>query len=148
MQTKKCDICSFETDNKKIFANHIRWKHKEKHFSEEGLAKIKQIKVFKVQKNCLCYRCNKSFVKEMYERDWSKIELQQNGRVYCSIKCANSRQHTEQEIEKITNSLKNFYKDKTKPLKENICKTCEKIFFHKLNRKTCSKQCYKQFRKR
>lgn len=30
-----CDLCGFETDNGKVFANHIRWKHKTDKDSEK-----------------------------------------------------------------------------------------------------------------
>jgi hypothetical protein len=148
METKKCNLCEFETSNKKIFANHVRWNHKEQTFSEQGLAKLKQKKVFKINKNCICFRCNKSFAKELYEFEWKKLETNQNGRVYCSIYCANTRQHSQEEKEKIKKSLKDFYKDKLKPLINNLCKQCSRQFSYKRTRQFCSKICSTEFRKR
>lgn len=151
METKKCTQCDFETDNKKIFANHIRWKHKEKPFSDEALAKLRTKKVFKIKKECKCNKCQIVFEKELYEHEWKKIDRNQGGRVYCTVKCAKSHSSTKNEttINKIKESLKKYHQNNVKNINKHlICKTCLEKFEHTKKVLFCSKKCYSDSRKR
>lgn len=151
METKKCTLCNFETDNKKIFANHVRWKHKEKPFSDEALKKLRTKKVFKIKKECKCNKCEKFFEKELYDHEWRKLDRNQGGRTYCSITCAKSHSATKsiETISKIKKSLNKFHKNNNKNVNKHlICKKCLKQFEHIKKILYCSKECYRESRKR
>ncbi len=64
--------------------------------------------------------------------------------MFCSLKCANSKNHSDDVKSKISKSLKitNSFKDKKVKNKfDIICKYCDKIFTGHENRKFCSNIC-------
>lgn len=146
MENKKCTLCEFETDNGRVFSNHIRWKHKEKPYSDAGYKKLTQKKSL-VKKDCTCSKCGQSFTKELLKNEWSKIERKQGGRVYCSRKCANKRDISPEqrklasEFQKILNdyiciSCNLPFKGKIKSGRLVKCKECRKPRVKKENVKT------------
>ena len=65
-----CDLCGFETDNGKVFANHIRWKHKTdkdskkyKNFQAKlSQASKQKTKWIKTSVEVICPECGSTFV--------------------------------------------------------------------------------------
>jgi hypothetical protein len=123
MENKKCTICDFETENGRVFSNHVRWKHKEKPYSDEGYVKITQKKSL-IKKDCVCNKCGQTFSKELLKGEWAKIEKKQEGRIYCSKKCANSR-NISPEQRKLASEFQSI-------LKDYICISCSLSFKGKI----------------
>lgn len=106
----KCNYCDKEFENSKIGANHIRWHHKDKKFSEEGYKKIlenaektnsKFGKKITIKKNC--YWCNNEFtirVREFSNKQHKKCCLRT-----CSAKYSQSFS----DPLEISKAIKNIY---------------------------------------
>lgn len=92
-----CTVCEKEFVNRNTMANHVRWKHKEKKFSEEGYANIKRtgFKQINDKKASLrgcpitifkpCPKCNAVFGVKSFSKKMNRIKI------FCSQKCANSK---------------------------------------------------------
>ena len=92
-----CDICGFETDNKKVYANHRRWKHivnrdsiEYKNFVDKCRPSTKP----RITKDCICDICGKTFQLTLRESEWRKKKT------YCRLitQNENERKHTKCEI--------------------------------------------------
>ena len=131
----KCNECDFETDNGKIMSNHKRWKHKNISFSEEGLLQIKETsskRFGKKERNFVCQKCGKEFVKIMTENTFLETK-----KFFCSRSCANSRDWNE---EKRKRHSKIFLKEDS--IINRKCEFCEKTYNTKYkNSKFCSRKC-------
>jgi hypothetical protein len=89
-------VCGTEFENRNSMANHVRWKHKEKKFSDEGYANIKRT-AFKAvneekqkERGCPvtvfrpCPKCHKLHKVHTYSSRLHKAKK------FCSRACANS----------------------------------------------------------
>lgn len=110
----KCEICNLDFDKFQQKANHDRWNHKEKPFSDEGLQSIKDKKfnrdnlIFGIIVNEIvqCFKCGKDI-------DITYREIKgKKDKYYCSRICANSRNHTEDCKSKIGATLSKTLKYK------------------------------------
>lgn len=138
----KCNCCKFETDNKKIMANHIRWNHKSPVGSTNYNNFVKKLKKRETTNNKItvilkCQKCGKNYELTLSKTDYDKGEY----RKHCSRACANARKHTEESKLNISNKIKSYYKNK---IKHYYCEICGKELNRK--KKTCSTECYKQLR--
>ena len=110
----KCNHCGLIFNNLKIKANHIRWKHKEVKYTDEGLINLKLMTKLNNDKrygenveeeiNCsVCYK--KIIIKYRIVRKKEKY--------FCDKSCANKRQinHSEKTKNKISNKLKEKFKN-------------------------------------
>ena len=104
-----CKECGLPFSNKKILANHIRWKHRDNSkWSEvmsESANKRYDTKLGKViEKSVICENCNNEFtVKER--------ELKKREKYFCSRSCSNSRKHSVETKKKLSDSIKAIWKD-------------------------------------
>lgn len=145
-----CNICNFETENKHQLGAHKTTKH----------TIVKQHKKKQFIKNCL--KCNKEFSvtrSAKFNFRAPKQELK-----YCSRLCANSREWTNEQKIKVSESCKNSEKvkkansikriaskvNKSYIIKESICIACGNLFKSEVKfeckapRKTCSEKCFKK----
>lgn len=106
--------------------------------------KKKYPKKSKIKYDLVCEHCGKKYTLYLFERDYLSGRYSK----YCSRSCANSRIHSEETKQKISNSAlatAGVYKQK-----ERVCKYCGKIYKRSKNNDStlmfCSKNCYKQFR--
>lgn len=159
----KCRYC-----NKDVYENIYRCReinelkhHIHIHFCSEE-CKTKYLKE-KEEKRFCCY-CGKHYQTEKIAREHEKscilnpdnvkicpkCEKEHNNKgIYCSRKCANIREHSEETKKKITKSMKNYHKYHIKlnyvsKDKEHIlkCLNCDKEFkSKKLRQKFCSLSC-------
>lgn len=102
---KRCEVCGFETDNGKVFANHIRWQHKyQDKNSPEFKRMSEKIKAKRLNnptgmrivsfKDSICPRCGKEFQKEIWTNSKTgKVKIKSK---FCSRSCANSRVFSEE----------------------------------------------------
>jgi hypothetical protein len=147
-----CADCKFETTNKKIYANHVRWKHKEKPYSDGGYAKLCEKQPL-VKRDCICPKCQTSFSKELENGVWRRIDREQGGVVFCSRKCANSRELTVEIIEKIKKTMQEVVikRDPSREMntqKTFECSVCTRFFSSKTRKLTCSTECLNYSKKR
>lgn len=130
-----CNICGECFTNKKIYANHIRWKHKTDRSSTEYKIFVDKVKVGLTQerilKSCSCEKCGKTFELSLTQSQWDKKE-----HLYCSRSCANSRVQT--------NEMNEARKSKLTVVKK--CPICGQDFNGK--RKFCSDDCLLLFKRR
>lgn len=133
-----CDICGFETDNKKVYANHRRWKHivnrdsiEYKNFVDKCRPSTKP----RITKDCICDICGKTFQLTLRESEWRKKKT-----FRCSSFCAHSRSFTEDSKKLKSQKAKSFYKNRyiTKS-----CPFCGVSFTTTAGKdqKYCSKRC-------
>ena len=131
--------------NKRTFANHVRWckcnpKYKQIRLSttlkisstlkNKFAEKHGQLKEFKVN----CKKCGKEIIVKEFENDFPTKKY-----YFCSISCANSRQHSDETKNKIRNTLK-----KDRPIYEKNCEYCGKQFTtYNNNQKCCCVSCSK-----
>lgn len=144
MSEYKCQYCDFTTDNPRVLANHVRWKHIMPKGSEEQKAfSSKMINIASeknplITKTCVCQKCGKEFEQTLKEKEWLRLKKIKR---FCSVSCANSRERP-QELrtllrKKIADSLgKNESELKTQ---KRICPVCGKEFVGINN--TCSRKC-------
>jgi very-short-patch-repair endonuclease len=110
-------------------ANHVRWKHKEEKYSEEGLKRIKEnaknttlkrygVKTF-VTENRLCKCGNEFEVTYSPERSYK-------GKKTCSRKCANSRDFSDESNLKRRNTILDTLKNRPE-IKELYLKNLSKF---------------------
>jgi uncharacterized C2H2 Zn-finger protein len=138
----KCEECGELFNNKKIKANHVRWKHRDQTFyKNKASAILKESYANRhgviITENVTCSnsKCDKTFSIE-YRTGKKKIKN------FCSRSCANSRGTLSIETkQKIADSLK-------KELKECICKNCNKQFKYYRKKIYCSSDCYALYKKK
>jgi hypothetical protein len=95
-----CTVCGQEFENRNSMANHVRWTHKEKKFSDEGYANLKRT-AFKqvnerksISRGCAitvfkpCPKCKSIFKVKGFSKRMSRMKN------FCSQKCANSKDWT------------------------------------------------------
>jgi len=139
----KCNECGEIFENKKIKANHVRWKHRDQSKWKERMSDIisksyeeKHGKVLKETVECSSpKKCSNSV--EIEYRTGKKKD-----KYFCSRSCANSRGPRSKETkQKIADALK-------KEPKVYTCKQCSTEFKHNNPKIYCSTECQKQFRRR
>ena len=101
-----CEICKIDFDKWQQKANHVRWNHKDRPYSEEGMRTLRQKIVASNEKrfgkkeweDVPCPKCNQIFTRR---KNLSRKKQ------YCQRKCAAlSRVHTEETKAKISESLR------------------------------------------
>lgn len=151
---RTCKYCNklFENIEGKIFSNHVKYcdknfNHNDKKYRntlrkqlllhwKEKQGETKQFKV-------VCNKCKKSFFVKEKEKLFPLKE-----KYYCSFKCSNGRDITNNQKEKISNTLLKFNKLNGKGIKETLyCLCCNKKVIRyiskKYNKRTfCSKECF------
>ena len=138
----KCNECGEIFNNKKIKANHVRWKHRDQSAWRKNVGiKIskaydnKHSKLLKETVECSHITCNNNI----------DIEYRSNkkkDKYFCSRSCANSRgSRSDETKQKISNALKREPKSYT-------CKQCSKKFKHNRSKMYCSSECIKEFKRR
>lgn len=89
-----CTVCGIEFENRNSMANHVRWKHKEKKFSDKGYVNIKRTAWKHINDNLgcrltilrICMKC-----KNVYHINCRSKKIGKNRlRKFCSRRCANS----------------------------------------------------------
>lgn len=138
----KCNLCGEVFENKKIKANHVRWKHKDQSNFKKKISGIlsksyenKHGKIINENTTCSHINCNNS-INIQYRQGKRKEKY------FCSRPCANSRgKMTNETKQKISNALK-------KNPKECECKNCLNIFEHHRHKMYCSNECYIEFKRK
>tara|TARA_B110000285_G_C15027015_1_gene564679 strand:+ start:444 stop:1208 length:765 start_codon:yes stop_codon:yes gene_type:complete len=138
----KCNECGEIFENKKIKANHVRWKHRDQSEYKKKMSNIisksyndKHGKVLKETVKCSHEKC--SDLVDIKYRSGKKKD-----KYFCSRSCANSRgKRSEETKQKIADALK-------KEPKTCTCKQCSTEFKHHRSKMYCSTECQKQFRRR
>jgi hypothetical protein len=106
-----CDICGEKFEKHSLLANHIRWKHNNqddyiKKISDDKKRRddirLGEIKEFVVK----CEMCLKEFI--VKERE---LKFPTKEKYYCSLSCANTRQHSAETIKKISINAKLCWKN-------------------------------------
>jgi hypothetical protein len=115
---KVCKICKEEFENNSLYANHIRWKHKDTQYSEEGLKNMrKELQKrhntkhgIRIYESVVCYKENCDNVVDIVYREGKKKEKN-----FCSRSCANSRvwskEVNDQRSKNTSMSIKKLWKD-------------------------------------
>lgn len=137
--------------NKRAFANHVRWckknpkyeqilnstqRHISKSLNDLYLKRRGQLKEFHVN----CYKCGKDFIVKEYENYFPTKE-----KYFCSRKCANTHELSQETKQKIRQSIINYYKINSNykgPIEDQpakICPVCGKEF--KSHSECCSQSC-------
>jgi len=109
-----CNICKEEFENHSKKANHIRWKHKSEEFRQNCIEKMSKrklefdtIQFGKFEKFTVnCDNCNKSFI--ITER---LLKFPSKEKYFCCRSCANTRNHNTETKNKISEKVKNKWKD-------------------------------------
>lgn len=113
---KKCDKCDVEFKNHGEYANHMRWNHKDDEYYANFSDKMSKIGTdYYLNKfgeygefNVNCEKCGKLFiVKERVNR------FPEKEKYFCCRSCANSRNHSKETLNKISNGIKEKWKDGT-----------------------------------
>lgn len=90
-----CNICGERFANKKIYANHIRWKHKTDRSSAEYKIFVDKVKVEltqeRISKNSSCEKCGKTFELSLTQSQWNKKRASLLFKVLCKLKSSNKR---------------------------------------------------------
>lgn len=142
----KCNECGEIFENKKIKANHVRWKHRDQSIWKEKMSDIisesynkKHGKVLKEIIECSNVNCNNNIELE-YRPD--KINKKKDN-YFCSKSCSNFSRGKRSDVtkQKIANTLK-------KDLKTYECKQCSIEFKHNRIKICCSIECQKEFRRK
>jgi predicted nucleic acid-binding Zn-ribbon protein len=151
---KKCPICNQEFENHSLYANHMRWKHKDNSNYIEKITKITKNRFdekfgYFVDKIFTCECCKKEFIKNVRE-------LKNENFRFCSSSCANTKKHSIDTKNKIRLGV--IQNIKKQPGKENfileidknkICKNCGNIFHTKKKKSLfCCKSCSMSYRYR
>ena len=136
----KCEECGEIFENKKIKANHVRWKHRDQSNWKKKISKTlsksyndKHGKPVKETVKCSHEKCSNSV--DIEYRPGKKKEKN-----FCSRSCANYRgKRSEETKQKISEALKREPK-----LYTCKCNQCSKEFEHLRTKKYCSSECIKQ----
>lgn len=139
----KCSECGEIFENKKIKANHVRWKHRDQSAWKKKMSNIisksynnKHGEHIKETVECSCEKCSKQV--DIEYRPGKKKEKN-----FCSRSCANYRgKRSEETKKKIAESL---FKNNTRIC---TCKNCSKEFEHTRIKMYCSSECIKEFKRR
>lgn len=137
--------------NVRSYANHVRWCDKNpnnvemrKNMSKklvDAAAKHRQeengdIRDYEVK----CEKCGKTFIVSEYDKKFPQRE-----HYFCSRKCANSRERSDETKRKISSKLKEFYGSKKGD--EDICEFCGSTYIrHKKSQRFCSPLCANRYR--
>lgn len=124
----KCLYCSKPVRNKYCDVS-CQNKHQN---AEKANKRFGELKLF----NVLCKKCGKEFEVEEREKLFPKKE-----NYYCSISCANKREHSNTTKELISNSLLEFNKLDGQSKKHYSCLFCNKEIESHKERIFCSKSC-------
>lgn len=135
--------------NKKVFANHVRWRKQNPKYDEIKNSTISKLndynKQFKKSFEVRCHTCGKVF---NVVEDYRKFPIKE--KYFCCRSCANTRKHSEETKQKISKSIRNIlisgrnigFVHSIGQVKK--CKYCGKVITG--NKKFCSKECYKLYR--
>jgi uncharacterized C2H2 Zn-finger protein len=105
----KCKECNQVFSNTKILANHVRWKHKDNsnYSATMSLTVNKRYDLTKgklIDKTVICGCCETPFV--VKEREFKSKSI-----YFCSRSCANTRIHSEQTKNKLSDSIRKLWKE-------------------------------------
>ncbi|MCK9575499.1 MAG: hypothetical protein WC979_02025 [Candidatus Pacearchaeota archaeon] len=105
---KKCETCGMGFENHSLYANHIRWAHKDNIASiaknkENAINRYKKINGEIIEKIVSCHICGKSFSIKEHENKCKE-------KYYCSVSCSNTRNHSIETRNKMSLSLKQAWK--------------------------------------
>tara|TARA_B110000902_G_scaffold81918_1_gene97200 strand:- start:43 stop:816 length:774 start_codon:yes stop_codon:yes gene_type:complete len=143
----KCDECGETFENKKIKANHVRWKHKDQSAYLKNVGSTisksydnKYGKILKETVECSHVPCNNNIDIEYRAGEKNK----KKDKYFCSRSCGNSRgKRSDETKQKISNALKRDPRVFTA-----CCKNCSKEFKHTRTKMYCSSECIKEFKRR
>ena len=143
----KCDKCGETFENKKIKANHVRWKHKDQSAYLKNIGSTisksydnKYGKILKETVECSHVPCNNNIDIEYRAGEKNK----KKDKYFCSRSCGNSRgKRSDETKQKISNALKRDPRVFTA-----CCKNCSKEFKHTRTKMYCSTECVKEFKRR
>jgi Protein of unknown function (DUF559) len=112
----QCNICGKEFETGQKLGGHISNMHslQRLHTQETLKKRAENVKIF----DKICPKCGVIFEVKRKEKDGEYVAVSRE-RTFCSSRCANSRQHTEKEKEKISKSL-------FKPELRIKCESCGK----------------------
>jgi len=106
---KKCEICGEIFEKHSLYANHIRWKHKDNSEFKKKIGK-NTIKTNEkmygkwINENVKCSVCGE-YVEIRYRENKKKEKY------FCSISCANKRKHSKETKKKISESVSLLWND-------------------------------------
>ena len=153
IKDRTCPHCNetFIQINPKVFSNRVRWcaKNPARNNTEgisNALMKRYEIKYGKfVEFDVYCEHCGKRY--KTIEREHT---FPSKANYFCSRSCANSRVHTTETKENISNGLMVFnsrkFKRDIRP-EETICPICNRTYIIKqYKNKTCSRKCGRTLR--
>ena len=124
-----CLYCQKEIKSAKYCNVSCQNKHQNSNRANKTFGTKEKFKV-------VCFKCNKEF--EVEER--SKL-FPQKEKYFCSRKCANSKQHSQKDKDKIKEGVDNYYKSVGKH-RERLCLTCGVDISRKGEKtKYCSSEC-------
>ena len=124
---KECLICGEQFEMHTAYANHVRWKHKQASFSENGRQKLvdnmKKINLARKEKiieekgewiteERTCLKCGKIFPFKRRSKTDSKP--------FCSRSCANSRVFNSIQKKHHSNGIKKAWKENLKYIEKQV----------------------------
>jgi hypothetical protein len=147
----KCKFCEKSFERFESLGGHVVWcNFNPKVEQQRQQASIKKQKQ-RINVKIICEKCGKEFEQEIIDSDFGRRCLKR----FCSKKCANGHEHTEEWKRNISTGIKNSSKfincfnsgghNKTN-VKYIECSICHKIMVVKnwINKKTCSDKCYRK----
>lgn len=141
----KCKYCEkiFNNINKKVFANHVRWcpsnntnGDKGRGNLSKGISKTRN-RVYGPITNFIvkCYKCHNNFTIRERVKSYPKKE-----KYFCSRACANTRTHSKETKNQISNTLRH-------ELIVKLCPFCQLLFNrNKPKQQFCSNICSIRYR--
>jgi hypothetical protein len=146
---RTCKHCSvtFNESNGKVFSNHVRWckSNPDRNNSSKsigaGVSKANDKKYGKVSEFTKICKCGNSYVVECREGNINKSRYVMQ---HCSMKCANTRVHSDETKAKIRDTLEDTrsepeYVKRVYPNRVKTCPHCSSEFTGR--RKYCSDGC-------
>lgn len=146
--------CNKNPNKQKILNAYKLSGHKSGQGLKNHLAKIEDEKTRKLRK-FICQKCGNEFFINLTDNEYQYIQLHPNkAKKTCSIECAHSRKNTKDTKNKISNSIKNFWKIRKKSelykksKKYKRCKNCNEILNNaSLSTLYCSQKCKDEWHK-
>lgn len=132
---QRCVHCeqTITCDNKKIFANHVRWCPKNVSNGDKGRQKLREILIkrhentrgFLQKFDVVCHKCNSNFSVSEHSLRFPSKE-----RYFCSRTCANTHVFSQERKDKISAS-RAMQPRKDVSLYNGICEYCKAAFLTK-----------------
>jgi len=145
----KCEYCKQEFDFEKAYQSgahktncKLNPKKEEIHdkiVAKKGTLRAKD-RVYKDYK-LVCNKCKKEYTLNLNQKEFADKKY----RKHCSLKCANTRDHTQETKEKIriavTGTRFNFKIGSTSKISYSNCELCNKLIVSRYGNRFCSKHC-------